>query len=188
MRVRLALAVLATALGATLTGCAGNLGEGAEAGVATTAASPSASDATGPSSRLGDGVSCNGFEIAPPIDKSQLLGTWSYDRSTLYQGGFDFGAVARGQLVLDADGRWDGSRAIVTGDGTGNYPTAHGPGGWSFDGRTLDLVYDDGSDMETYTGVRVWEQTDDNGIEYLVMQLEVATEDGCTVTILERQL
>lgn len=156
--------------------------------MATPAVSTSASGTPGPVSRLGDGVSCNGLEIAPPIDKSRLVGTWSYDRSTLYEGGFEFGADARGQLVLDADGRWDGARAIVTGDGTGNYPTAYGPGGWSFDGRTLDVVYDDGSDLETYTGVRVSEQTDDEGSPYLALQLESADEVSCTVTILKRWL
>lgn len=135
----------------------------------------------------GAGVSCNGFEIAPPLSAGELAGEWFYRESWLYEDGEEYYADAQGDLVITDDGRWDGSREIVTNDGSGTNPLAYGPGAWSFDSRSLTLSYDDGSDAETYTGVRVSEQTTAEGASFRALTLEVASETGCSVFLLYAQ-
>lgn len=135
----------------------------------------------------GTGVSCNGQEIAPPLAAESLAGTWAYQESWLYEDGEEYYADARGDLVISADGRWDGSREVVTGDGSFAYPVAYGPGSWTFDSRSLTLSYDDGSDAETYTGVRVSDQTTAEGAAIRALTLENADETGCTVLLLYGQ-
>lgn len=135
----------------------------------------------------GTGVSCNGREIAPPLSSEPLVGTWVYQESRLYEDGEEYYADARGDLVISADGRWDGEREIVTGDGSFTYPLAYGPGSWTFDGRSLTLSYDDGSDAESYTGVRVSAQTTAEGAPIRVLTLENADDTGCAVLLLYGQ-
>lgn len=153
--------------------------------VSVSACGGSGSDGGGDGGDAGDGVDCHGFPIAPPIDDELMVGTWSYTRSVLYEDGGEYDASVRGTLTIDADGGWDGSRETVTGDGSFTYPTAYGPGEWSFDSRTLELAYDDGSDTETYTGVRVSDQTSAEGAPIRALQLESADETGCLVTLLQ---
>ena len=139
------------------------------------------------SENAGSGVSCNGFPIAEPLSAETIVGEWYYQESHLYEDGQDYYADARGMLAIAADGTWSGERSIVTGGGTGNYPTAYGPGTWSFDTRTLTLSYDDGSDAETYTGVRVSDQVDENGQAIQALTLEYAEGASCTTYLLYGQ-
>jgi hypothetical protein len=135
----------------------------------------------------GGGVQCADFPIAPAISIDELYGEWFYKTSHLYEDGEDYRADVRGRLLLTEDGRWDGERAIVTGGGSGNYPTSYGPGDWTFDGRTLTLGYDDGSDAETHTGVRVSDQIDEEGQAIRALSLESADGASCTVYMLYGQ-
>jgi hypothetical protein len=126
----------------------------------------------------GAGVSCAGRAIAPVLDPSAIVGSWLYLNAILYEDGRDYDARVTGTLALGPDRRWNGTREIITG---GRYQAvAYGPGGWTFDGRTLTLAYDDGSDAETYTGVHVGtHRFEDREGRSLI--LEVADATSCMV-------
>jgi hypothetical protein len=135
-----------------------------------------------PANGSGDGVSCAGRPIAPPLPTDAIVGGWKWINATLYEDGEDYYAGVSGIITIAPDGTWEGDRQIQMG---GAYePSASGPGMWTFDGRTLTLTYDDGSDADTYTGVRQADFIDPDGAVLKSLQLETADATSCTVYVL----
>lgn len=188
--MRTVLLIIGFALATVLSGCdesAIRTPGGASGNRLDAAGEPSGAPVALGGVRANEGVSCNGQVVAPPLPADALYGDWSWQWSYLYEDGREYDAQLRGNLVITSDGRWDGERATMQHDGTFSYPTAFGPGNWTFDSRSLTLEFDDGSDAETYTGVRVSDQQNDAGELIKVLTLEVADETGdCTVYIAGR--
>jgi hypothetical protein len=126
----------------------------------------------------GNGISgCEALDIADELSADDLVGSWGYINTVWFYEGDNSFAYTSGTLELGEDGRWDGSRKADNMSGT-----AYGPGDWDFDGRSLELSYDDGSDSETYDAVLVSDQVDGDGSTFRALSLVIDYgADGCLV-------
>lgn len=186
------MALLPLVLSALVAGCSGGPPPPVTArpGATDAAGQPSVpigatASAPAPAPPAGQPRTCPGRPPAPALAASDLVGTWQWVQSWLYEAGEEYEAMVEGTLELRADMRWEGARTIII-PGTPYNPTAYGPGSWAFDGYALTLSYDDRSDAEGYDTVRLGIHHNADGSERRNMSLEIAHEDGsCTVYVLQ---
>ncbi len=137
------------------------------------------SSESGPQTRFaGNGITgCEALDIAEELPADDLVGSWGYINTVWFYEGDNSFAYTTGTLELGEDGRWDGSRKADNLSGTAN-----GPGDWDFDGRSLVLTYDDGSDAESYDAVLVSDQVDGDGSTFRALSLVIDYgAEGCLV-------
>lgn len=176
MRIRTAVWLAGAAL--LLAGCADDDDNESRTSAPDRAGEAKSSGSGPPGTFAGNGISgCEALDIAEELPEDELIGSWGYINTVWFYEGDNSFAYTSGTLEIGEDGRWDGSRKADNMTGT-----AYGPGDWEFDGRTLVLSYDDGSDSETYDAVLVSDQVDGEGATFRALSLVIDYEaDGCLV-------